>query len=367
MTRSAMFAAIAWLLACGGDDGVDVGAGAAGMASAGATAPLGGTAPSGSNAMGGTSGAAGVSGVSGGATGAGGSMGDAGGSAGEVASGDAGGGGQGGGAAPVAGQGPGAGSGGASEDPSPGPEEGYAAYIEAFNTRDQAAVRATRAFPILNVLDGTVSLDERSESHVTVFPGPPWDHSATESLRVIHASDNFAHLDAVYSRRDSRDQVFTIGRGIYGMQKTDAGWKVKITSTVGSGSTAPPDGTAPAGADALIDAYFAALNRGDEDAVTALIGYPFARVDDGASAMVQSAAAHELGLDALRGIGWAQSRVDEVRAIVATSTAVHYAVRASCLDANGSERSVHEGLYLAVSLGGRWLLKLVSALSPICA
>ena len=63
---------------------------------------------------------------------------------------------------------------------------------------------------------------------------------------MIHASERFAHVDAVYSRRDSRDQVFTIGRGIYGTQKTDAGWKVKITSIVGSGATAPPDGSAPA-------------------------------------------------------------------------------------------------------------------------
>jgi hypothetical protein len=290
----------------------------------------------------------------------------AGSSAGRVASGDAGDAGRGGGPAPTAGQGPGAGSGGATADPSPGPEDGYAAYIAAFNTRDQAAVRATRAFPILNVLGGTVTLDEQSQTSVTTFPGPPWDHSATESLRVIHASDNFAHLDAVYSRRDASDQVFTIGRGIYGMQRTDAGWKVKITSTVATGATAPPDGTAPAAADALIAAYFEALNRGDESAITALIGYPLAQVDDGAITMVQSAAAHDLGLPALRAIGWSQSRVDETRAIVATSTAVHYAVRASCLDATGSERSVHEGLYLAVSAGGGWLLKLVSALSPIC-
>ena len=209
-------------------------------------------------------------------------------------------------------------------------------------------------------------LDERSESHVTILADRVVDHSAIGSLQVIHASVNFAHLDAVALASATRPTRSSIGRGIYGMQKTDAGWKVKITSTVGSGGTAPPDGTAPAGADALIDAYFAALNRGDEGAVTALIGYPFARVEDGAITMVQSAAAHDLGLDALRGIGWAQSRLDEARAIVATSMAVHYAVRASCLDESGSERSVHEGLYLAVSLGGRWMLKLVSALSPIC-
>ena len=343
------------------------------MAHAGANAALGGAAPSDASGAIAAGGAGGVSGGSGSTTHASGSSGDAGttiggagGSAGGMASVDAAAAGEGGGASPDAGQQPSAGSGGATPDPSPGPEDGYAQYIAAFNTRDQAAVRATRAFPILNVLDGTVTLDDRSESHVTTFPGPPWDHSATESLRVIHTSERFAHLDAVYSRRDSRDQAFTIGRGIYGMQKTAAGWKVKITSTVGSGATAPPDGNAPAAANALIDAYFAALNRGDEAAVTALVGYPFARVEDGEVTLVQGAAAHELGLDALRKLGWAQSRVDEARAIVATSTAVHYAVRARCLDASGHERSLHEGLYLAVSLGGRWRLKLVSALSPLC-
>jgi hypothetical protein len=310
--------------------------------------------------------------MSGRAAGAGGTTAGAGGSAGDVASGGhsgagaAGNAGHDGGPASGAGQGPGAGSGGATEDPSPGPEEGYAAYIQAFNTRDQAAVRATRAFPILDVFGGAVTLYERSESHVTTFPGPPWDHSAIESLHVIHASGDFAHLDAVYSRRDSSDEVVTFGRGIYGMQKSDAGWKVKITSTVGAGATAPPDGTAPAAAGALIDAYFAALNRGDEGAVTALIGYPFTVVDNGAITQIPSAAGHDLGLDALRAVGWAQSRVDEVRAVVATSAAVHYAVRASCLDEGGRERSVHEGLYLAVSIGGRWTLKLVSAISPIC-
>jgi hypothetical protein len=292
-------------------------------------------------------------------------MGGAAGSAGQANSAGAGDAGRGGGPASDAGPSD-AGSDGGAEVPSPGPEDGYAAYIEAFNTRDQAAVRATRAFPILDVYGGSVTLYERAENHVTTFPPAPWDHSAIESLRVIHANDDFAHLDAVYSRRDASDQVFTIGRGIYGMQRTAAGWKVKITSTVGAGATAPPDGTAPAAADALIDAYFAALNSGDEAAVTALIGYPFARVDNGAVTLVQSAAAHDLGLDALRGIGWAQSRLDEARAVVATSAAVPYAVRASCLDAGGSERSVHEGLYLAVSVGGRWVLKLVSALSPIC-
>jgi hypothetical protein len=105
----------------------------------------------------------------------------------------------------------------------------------------------------------------------------------------------------------------------------------------------------------VLDAFMAALNRGDEAGVNASFNFPHVRLASGKVTVWQKAGDYTLeGFYARAGEGWARSQWEERTPIHVGSDKVHFAVEFSRWRKDGGELSRHKSIYVVTRQDGRW-------------
>lgn len=116
------------------------------------------------------------------------------------------------------------------------------------------------------------------------------------------------------------------------------------------------DGGVEAAARSVLDAFMAAFNAADLEAIRATFHFPHVRFASGTVTVFPSPA--DFTLDGFQrrvaGQGWHHSRWDECRAIHAGADKVHFDVLFSRYRADGSLIGGYRSIYIVVRIGGRW-------------
>jgi hypothetical protein len=106
---------------------------------------------------------------------------------------------------------------------------------------------------------------------------------------------------------------------------------------------------------AVLDAFMAALNRGDEAGVNASYNFPHVRLASGKVTVWQKSGDYKLkDFHARAGEGWARSQWEERTPIHVGSDKVHLAVEFSRWRKDGSEFGRHKSIYVVTRQDGRW-------------
>ena len=106
---------------------------------------------------------------------------------------------------------------------------------------------------------------------------------------------------------------------------------------------------------AVLDAYMAGLNHGDEVAVNAACNFPHVRIAGGKVVVWQKRGDYKLAdFRSRAGEGWAKSRWDERTPIHVGENKVHLKVKFSRWRKDGSLIGAFETIYIVTRLEGRW-------------
>jgi hypothetical protein len=106
---------------------------------------------------------------------------------------------------------------------------------------------------------------------------------------------------------------------------------------------------------AVLDAFMAALNRGDEPGVNARFHFPHVRLASGKVTVWQTAGDYRLGdFRARAGEGWAKSQWEERTPIHVGADKVHFAVEFSRWRADGTEIGRYKSIYVVTKEDERW-------------
>ena len=106
---------------------------------------------------------------------------------------------------------------------------------------------------------------------------------------------------------------------------------------------------------AVLDAYMAGLNHGDEVAVNAACNFPHVRIAGGRVVVWNDRGDYRLDdFRARAGDGWARSRWDERTPIHVGADKVHLKVKFSRFRANGSLLGEFETIYIVTNQDGHW-------------
>ena len=106
---------------------------------------------------------------------------------------------------------------------------------------------------------------------------------------------------------------------------------------------------------AVLDAFMAALNRGDEAGVNASFNFPHVRLASGKVAVWQKPGDYRLGdFRARAGEGWARSQWEDRTPIHVGSDKVHLKVAFSRWKADGSLIGRFETIYIVTKQNGHW-------------
>ena len=106
---------------------------------------------------------------------------------------------------------------------------------------------------------------------------------------------------------------------------------------------------------AVLDAYMAGLNRGDEAAVNAACNFPHVRIAGGKVVVWPTRGEYRLDdFRARAGDGWARSQWDERTPIHVGSDKVHLKVKFSRFRTDGSLLGQFETIYIVTRQDGHW-------------
>ena len=106
---------------------------------------------------------------------------------------------------------------------------------------------------------------------------------------------------------------------------------------------------------AVLDAFMAALNHGDEAGVNATFNFPHVRLAKGKVTVWQEPGDYKLeGFYTRAGEDWARSQWEERAPIHVGSDKVHFAVEFSRWRTDGSELGRYKSIYVVTRQDGRW-------------
>jgi hypothetical protein len=105
----------------------------------------------------------------------------------------------------------------------------------------------------------------------------------------------------------------------------------------------------------VLDAFMAALNRGDEAGVNATFHFPHVRLASGKVTVFQNRGDYKLkDFHARAGDGWARSQWEDRTPIHVGSQKVHLAVEFSRWRQDGSELGRYKSIYVVTLQDGHW-------------
>ncbi len=247
-------------------------------------------------------------------------------------------------------------------------------FIEAWNTRDQAAFAATLQYPHVRPtadFGGRVFADAAAYAATVDFEqvlATGWDRSRLDSAIVVQAGDGQAHVAGRYTRLRADGSAIWSNQVTYVVVEKDgsAGIQARFAAGFDDLSEAEREANASA-AVAVINRYLEAFNARDEEAMVATFQFPHVRVGGGGVRVSNSAAEYmdSFDFDAFaERLGWVRSEWDTVEAVQVGARGVNLAISGTRYGPGGSEIHSFDGLYLITEQDGRWGIRAGSGMSP---
>jgi hypothetical protein len=187
--------------------------------------------------------------------------------------------------------------------------------------------------------------------------GPGWDHTAVETMTIVHIIRDKAHVAGLYHRYDEEGNRIRTARVTYLVTSVDDRWGVQARFAAGEPHETEADSTqADAAALEAVDRYLNAFYRGGASDWASTLLYPFVNVRVGGldeiKTLEDAVRFHRSHFDAQLGEGsvtWQRLRV-----IQSGSAGVTVAAEIGRRDTTGRFLTSLYGLYLVTNLRGKW-------------
>jgi hypothetical protein len=113
------------------------------------------------------------------------------------------------------------------------------AFITTFNAGDVEGHADTLAYPHVRLASGTVRVwTDRAEAvagmtgtHQLLHERTGWTHSRWDHRRLIHRSQDKAHLDVQFTRYRADESVVGEYPAVYVIVRTADGWRIQARSS----------------------------------------------------------------------------------------------------------------------------------------
>ena len=252
-------------------------------------------------------------------------------------------------------------------------------YLETWNSRDPKRWATSLHFPHVRPGPGAFEVSDSPEQYAagvnfkqTLSTG--WHHSEWTARRVLHVGLDQAHVAGSWMRYTEDDRplvgndityIVTNQGGRWGVLSRFAAGASGVDGLAGDRSAFGNDATVTANGAAArkaLDAYFAALNRHDLDALAAAVHYPHVRIAEGAVEVSKTAAEFRQGSELGRLRTWFETRVDRLEVVQASANGVNIAVTYSRRDRGGRVLSSSEAVLLVVKRDDGWKVQAISTI-----
>ncbi len=107
-------------------------------------------------------------------------------------------------------------------------------HFDALNRRDEPALKSTLHFPHYRIASGRVQLWTESDPYLEDFlarAGKDWAHSRWFCRNIISASSDKVHVDGIFTRFRSTDEIIGQFRTIWIVTRIDNRWAALARSS----------------------------------------------------------------------------------------------------------------------------------------
>jgi hypothetical protein len=241
-------------------------------------------------------------------------------------------------------------------------------YLETWNSRDPKRWATSLHFPHVRPGPGAFELSESPEQYAagvnysqTLATG--WHHSEWTSRRVLHVGLSQAHVAGSWMRYTEDDRPLVGNDITYIVTNQGGRWGVLSRFAAGpSGLDAAAAAANGAGARKALEAYVAAINRHDLQALAAAVHFPHVRIADGAVEISRTAAEFGAGSEPGRLRTWFETRMDRIEIVQTSANGVNIAVTYSRRDRSGRIMSTYDAMILVVRRGDGWKVQAISTI-----
>ena len=110
-------------------------------------------------------------------------------------------------------------------------------FMFAFNARDPQAWAASLNFPHVRFASGTVTVWESAEEFADTraferLPATGWDHSHWLTREISLASPNKVHINTVFQRFNSDNEIIGTYQSLYIVTKVEGHWGTQSRSSL---------------------------------------------------------------------------------------------------------------------------------------
>jgi hypothetical protein len=242
-------------------------------------------------------------------------------------------------------------------------------YLETWNSRDAATWASSLHFPHIRPGPGAFEQSATPADYIkgvnfeqTISTG--WHHSEWVSRRLLHISEDKAHIAGEWQRYTADDKPLVGSVITYVVTKQAGRWGVLSRFAAGpSGLEAAASAATTQAARAAVVAYFHAWNSHDPKALAAAVHYPHVRVDGAGTVEVWRTTADFLaGSELARQRTWFETRPDKSEVIQVSANGVNVAVRYSRRNREGDALSSADAVLLVVRRDEAWKIQAVSTM-----
>lgn len=248
-------------------------------------------------------------------------------------------------------------------------------FVAAWNSRDPGAFAATLHYPHVRPAGGggervyATPEEYAAEIDFARVTATGWDHSAYDSLRVVHLGRDKAHVAGTYTRYRADGSKIWSNQVTYVVTQDENGG-IGVQARFAAGfelDDAEARAQSEKAALAVVREYMRAFNARDEVAWAATFNYPHVRVASGTVNVWEDAKAYTDAFDFdafARRFGWDHSGWDSLEAIQVAADGVNVALDFSRYNAAGEKISTFHTLYLVTRQDGHWGVRARSSFAP---
>jgi hypothetical protein len=242
-------------------------------------------------------------------------------------------------------------------------------YLETWNTRDAERWATALHFPHVRPGAGDFEVwatrDEyiaRSDFDRVLATG--WVATRWDDQRVLHVGHDKVHVAGWWNRVDAKGTSLLRGQMVYIVTQRDGLWRLEVRFAAG-----PPLGGDDAAAAehrraalAAIDAYHAAVNAHDAEALAEAVHFPHVRHGDDRLEIWRDRAEYLAGAEPGRARTWAETRVLRSEVIQVSSRGANVAVTYGRASEGGRLLSEHDAILLVTLRNGAWKVQAISTM-----
>ena len=244
------------------------------------------------------------------------------------------------------------------------------AFIDAWNTADNAELRKTMNFPFVSLFGGGAIVAQEPEDFSTDYEGMrqrnDWVRSAFsfETLQILASSATKVHCAIDFQRFNSEGERYMRGRVFYIITLKDGRWGLQMRTGLG-GTSIGESARAEAfeGARRAVLEFFTAFNAGDVDGVSSPLRYPHIFLAGGGARVAPDVSSVSVrpNFERMREAqGWHMSSIDSLEASHVSSDKVHFDLVFSRWHPDGTRYLTIPALWILTRSGDHWGIQLRS-------